>query len=390
METIKLTSNEIVKVLSHMINNNYQLAQDGKVPVSIEIVGDPGLGKTSICKQVADMFNMECIKLNIAQFDDLCDLVGFPYKEFCLKNSNGDRIWVHENLLNSYVGTQFSIDPCTVPRMPYAIPEWIANRIDPVVLVLDDWTRADDRFIQAVMELVATQKYGSWSLPKGSTIILTSNPDDGENLVKTIDDAIRTRFISVEMKWSAECWAEWAEKNGVPDTLINFIVANPDIVNKSVNPRSIMNFFNSVRSIYNDEDRTMLTYLGNASVGPDFVETFKTFLDEKMDIIPSVKDMLVMNFDILSKLLKKCSYSGNEFSPAAASIVSTRIIVYERIKKNNKETVTDDEVSRIADIMALDVFTPDMVSYVANTLVNIDMKFSGLLKNKSIMNEILA
>jgi hypothetical protein len=100
--------------------------------------------------------------------------------------------------------------------------------------------------------------------------------------------------------------------------------------------------------------------------------------------------MLVMNFDILSKLLKKCSYTGNEFSPAAASIVSTRIIVYEWIKKNNSETVTDDEVSRIADIIALDVFTPDMVSYVANTLVNIDMKFSGLMKNKSIMKEILA
>ena len=56
-------------------------------------------------------------------------------------------------------------------------------------MLLDDWNRADIRFIQAVMELIDRQQYISWTLPKDWHIILTANPDTGDYLVNSIDNA---------------------------------------------------------------------------------------------------------------------------------------------------------------------------------------------------------
>ena len=50
-------------------------------------------------------------------------------------------------------------------RMSYCAPEWISDKKEGGILLLDDWNRADMRFIQAVMELVDRQQYISWSLP---------------------------------------------------------------------------------------------------------------------------------------------------------------------------------------------------------------------------------
>lgn len=73
----------------------------------------------------------------------------------------------------------------------------------------------DTRFLNAVMDLINEQKYISWEMPKGSTIILTENPDNGEYLVNSIDNAIRTRFTNVEMIFDVKEWAKYAEETGI-------------------------------------------------------------------------------------------------------------------------------------------------------------------------------
>ena len=49
---------------------------------------------------------------------------------------------------------------------------------------------------QATMELICRGSYISWSLPKYTNIILTSNPDNSEYQVVTLDAAQKTRFIN--------------------------------------------------------------------------------------------------------------------------------------------------------------------------------------------------
>ena len=67
------------------------------------------------------------------------------------------------------------------------------------------------RFIQATMELIDRGEYISWSLPPNCTIILTSNPDNGDYNVNSMDNAQKTRYISFELGFDKDVWARWTE-----------------------------------------------------------------------------------------------------------------------------------------------------------------------------------
>lgn len=47
-------------------------------------------------------------------------------------------------------------------------------------------------FIQSVMELIDKQEFMSWKLPKNTTLILSSNPDDSEYNISSLDPAQKT------------------------------------------------------------------------------------------------------------------------------------------------------------------------------------------------------
>jgi len=112
--------------------------------------------------------------------------------------------------------------------------------------------------MQATMELIDRQEYISWKLPKNWHIILTTNPDNGDYNVTSLDIAQKTRFISVDIKFDAKVWSRWAEIANIDGRCINFLLMNPEVISKDVNPRSITTFFNAISSIPNFEDHLCL------------------------------------------------------------------------------------------------------------------------------------
>ena len=102
-------------------------------------------------------------------------LVGFPQKEVLLtwqtKNGEKKSCWWAESLLNR-VPQNVTITNNT--RMGYAPPAWLPKEENPngCILVLDDYTRGNQLFMQATMELINEGKYVSWSLPKNTSIVL--------------------------------------------------------------------------------------------------------------------------------------------------------------------------------------------------------------------------
>jgi midasin (ATPase involved in ribosome maturation) len=81
-KSVQLNLDEIKDFVKFMVKNNQHIQSQGKVPVAINVEGDAGLGKTSSVKQLAKELNMDVIRLNLAEFEELGDLVGFPVKEF--------------------------------------------------------------------------------------------------------------------------------------------------------------------------------------------------------------------------------------------------------------------------------------------------------------------
>lgn len=81
---VELNIDELKGFLTHIVNNNRFLQESGKPSVAVEIIGESGIGKTSSALQLADELNLNVVKLNLAQIEELGDLVGFPIRQFQL------------------------------------------------------------------------------------------------------------------------------------------------------------------------------------------------------------------------------------------------------------------------------------------------------------------
>ena len=384
MNTVQLNVDELKGFIRHMVKNNQHIQSEGKVPVAINIEGDAGLGKTSAIMQLGKEMNMQVVKLNLSQLEELGDLVGFPVKEFQIENAEGKTKWINEAQIGAAQKAGFKI---TDKRMSHAAPEWIQGVGEGGFLVLDDYTRAEPRFMQATMEVLDRQEYISWKLPKNWHVILTTNPDNGDYNVTSLDVAQKTRFISVEMKYDVNVWAKWAEKASIDGRCINFMLMHPELVTQRVNPRSITTFFNGISSIPKFEDELPLVQMiGEGSVGTDFSSMFTMFINNKLDKMISPEDLLTKDEAYVKGALLASVGEGDDFRADLASVIATRVINYA-LTVAEKGSVPKTMIDRLAKVTTeFDGFTNDLRYYMVKEIVNGNkVKFSSLMTDTAVV-----
>lgn len=419
MAQVNLNIDELKGFVNHIIENNRFLQKESKPPVAIEVVGESGIGKTSTIVELAKENNLDFVKLNLAQIEELGDLVGFPvrqfqmYKEVKVKPSNdglnytaAQRAaaskdvanmttkkvgqWVDELAVSEYLKNGFKMTGKN--RMSYCAPEWISDKKQGGILLLDDWNRADVRFIQAVMELIDRQTYISWSLPKDWHIILTANPDNGDYMVNSIDSAQKTRYITANLKFDVDVWARWAEEANIDTRCINFLLLNPELVTQETNARSITTFFNSISSFDSFEDNlAMIQMIGEGSVGSEFASMFTMFINNRLDKIVTPKELLTDQDE--SKIINKLKSSvgtGDSYRADIASILATRLANYS-IVYSKENSVTADIVTRLEKLCTGDYFTNDLKYLVVRTIYNgARQKFNKLMMKPQIVKMTMA
>jgi MoxR-like ATPase len=482
---VNLNIDELKGFMNHIIGNNRFLQSQGKNSVSVEVIGESGIGKTSSILQLAHEQNLNVVKLNLAQIEELGDLVGFPIRQFQMckeaeatdvkpvakqkvvnkkkqqvekevtvmekkmvedfeikivkkqvfKDGRfsteevevktpitvekevpvtkivmeevevdevveveveneivsdvaqyGECIWADEHAVQEYIkrGYQFTGNK----QMAYCPPQWIADKTGGGILILDDWNRADIRFIQAVMELVDRQEYISWKLPKDWHIVLTANPDDGNYLVNSIDTAQRTRFISVNLKYDVDVWARWAEVANIDSRCINFMLLHPELVTDSVNARAITNFFNSISSLPSFEDSLpLIQMIGEGSVGGEFSSLFTMFINNKLDKMISPKEILLNNNeDYVIGALRSTIGRDNEYRADIASILVTRVINFS-LAYANKNPIGNKEINRLIRLATdEETFTNDIKYHLVKNIINGNkQKFQKMLTNPDVV-----
>jgi len=383
---VSLNIREAKQFLKHIINNNRYLQENSKLPVAVEVVGDSGIGKTSTILQLAKETDLNFVKLNLAQIEELGDLVGFPIRQFEVCKTDNDCLWIDEHAVEEYTKQGYKFTGLN--RMSYCPPEWISGKTSGGILLLDDWNRADVRFIQAVMELIDRQQYISWTLPKDWHIILTSNPDNGDYLVNSIDSAQKTRFISVNLKFDINCWSEWAENTTVDSRCINFLLKHPELVSTNTNSRSITTFFNSISSLNSfDNELGLIQMIGEGSVGSEFTTMFTMFINNKLDKIISPETIMTHESEeYVLNTLKGIIGKGDKYRADLASILSTRIINFSSYyTKNNK--VEKPYIDRLAFLMNEELFAMDLKYKIIKTIYNNNpSSFKSLMLNKTLIN----
>ena len=416
MEQVNLNIDDLKGFVNHVITNNRFLQEQGKPPVAIEVVGESGIGKTSTVVELAKENNLNFVKLNLAQIEELGDLVGFPvrqfqmYKEKTIKKVDdlnyttaqrtaaaGDLAkmtgtvtkkvgqWVDELAVSEYLKNGYKMTGKN--RMSYAAPEWIADKKEGGILLLDDWNRADVRFIQAVMELIDRQTYISWSLPKDWHIILTANPDNGDYMVNSIDSAQKTRYITANLKFDVNVWGRWAEEAGIDTRCINFLLLHPELVTQETNARSITTFFNSISSFESFEDNlSMVQMIGEGSVGDAFASMFTTFINNKLDKLVTPKDLLTHdNESYILGELRGCVGKDDTYRADIASTLATRLGNYA-VVYSKENTVTQKITDRLISLCTKDYFTNDLKYLIVRTIFNGNKsKFSKMMMNPDII-----
>jgi hypothetical protein len=384
MSQVQLNVEELKDFIKHMVGNNQHIQAQGKVPVAINIEGDAGLGKTSAIMQLGKEMNMQVVKLNLSQLEELGDLVGFPVKEFQIQNAEGKTKWINEAQIGAAQKAGFKI---VDKRMSHAAPEWIQGKGEGGFLVLDDYTRADHRFMQATMEILDRQEYVSWKLPKNWHVILTTNPDNGDYNVTSLDVAQKTRFVSVELKYDVNVWAKWAETANIDGRCINFMLMNPELVTQRVNPRSVTTFFNAISSIPKFEDSLpIIQMIGEGSVGVDFSSMFTMFINNKLDRIISPEDIMTKDEQYVMNALTNAVGQDDDFRADISSVISTRIINYSLVHAETKP-VADPMINRLVKLTTdCKAFTDDLRYFMIKEIVNGNkLKFSKLMMNNQVV-----
>jgi nucleoside-triphosphatase THEP1 len=384
MNQTQLNVEELKDFIKHMVTNNQLIQAQGKVPVAINIEGDAGLGKTSAIIQLGEEMNKQVVKLNLSQLEELGDLVGFPIKEFQVRNAEGKTLWITEHEIETANSKGYRV---VDKRMTHAAPEWIQGKGEGGFLILDDYTRADARFMQATMEILDRQEYVSWKLPKDWHVILTTNPDNGDYNVTTLDVAQKTRFISVELKFDVDVWAKWAESAGIDGRCINFMLMHPESVTQRINPRSVTTFFNAISSIPKFEDNLpLIQMIGEGSVGADFAALFVMFINNKLDRIISPLDTLTKDETYVLTALRNAVGEEDDFRADIASVMATRLANFSLVYAKTNP-ITDDITNRLVKLTTdCESFTNDLRYFLVKEIVNGNKsKFAKLMLNPGVV-----
>ena len=404
----EMTISEFTDVFNYLLDNNRQLQEKGMTPIAIGLEGAAGIGKTAVVEEVAHKRGMSFCKLNLSQLEEVGDLTGFPMKEVLLqwqtKDGKTSTRWWPESLLSKVPA---GVTVTSQTRMSYAPPAWLPREQNEngCILLLDDYTRANALFMQATMELINTAQYIGWKLPKNTTVVLTTNPDDGEFSVTSLDTAQKTRFVNFNLKLNINDWASWAEFNNIDSRCINFeLLYGEEIFKKhnniqTINPRAYTTFCKAISGIKDWNDDNSLALILNISKGcflndkDNVVGTlFTTFIAQKLDKLVKPEDMLKQKWETVEPRIHDCIYDGERMKTEIASILAIRLLNYIMFyysQKGVKESVVEDRLLEFID-NPRKLFSDDLLFHIIKTVIGkYPAKTTKLLINSRIRSKVI-
>lgn len=183
-----MKASEVIDTLSHLI--------DSKLPVFIW--GAPGIGKSSIVKEIAKDKDLEFLDLRLSLLDPT-DMKGIPF--FDSENKQG--VWAPPSFLPS-------------------------DKDSRGILFLDEINSAPPAVQASAYQLVLDRRVGEYELPQGWSIVAAGNRESDRGVVYRMPPPLANRFVHLEMDIDVEDWKKWAYRNGISESLIAYISYEPE------------------------------------------------------------------------------------------------------------------------------------------------------------------
>ncbi len=236
---------------------------EAKIPSFIW--GPPGIGKSSIVKQIAERNNYEFIDLRLSLMDPT-DLKGIPFYD----KDEHQALWA---------------PPSFLPREGKGI------------LFLDELNSAPPAVQASAYQLILDRKVGEYTLPDGWAIVAAGNREGDRGVVYRMPSPLANRFVHLDMDVSVEDWRDWAFKSDIDRRVIAYIGYKSDDLfsfdptknEKSfATPRS-WEFVSSVLKSSMDEKLLLETISG--AIGKERAVQFLSFA-KVMHKLPDIGDIL--------------------------------------------------------------------------------------------------
>lgn len=176
-----MRANDLSKTISKMSQE--------KIPTFIW--GAPGVGKSSIVKQIAQDAGIGFIDLRLALMDPT-DLKGIPFYD----EKQHSALWA---------------PPAFLPRDGEGI------------LFLDELNSAAPSVQASAYQLILDRQVGEYELPDGWSIIAAGNRDSDRGVTYKMPSPLANRFVHFELEVSVDDWKIWAYKNEICESIIGYI-----------------------------------------------------------------------------------------------------------------------------------------------------------------------
>lgn len=161
--------------------------------------GPPGVGKSSVVRQVAEQLGIGFIDIRLAQREPI-DLRGLPVP-------NHDRGVVDWLLAGEW------------PRDPHSRG----------ILLFDELTAADRSLQVAAYELILDRRLGDlYRLPPGWLVVGAGNRSQDRAVTQTFSSALANRFCHVNIAPDLDTWIRWAAGGGLHPDVLAFLRFRPE------------------------------------------------------------------------------------------------------------------------------------------------------------------
>lgn len=183
--------------------------------VTTMLWGSPGIGKTSICKQLGKRLKLPTTVFNPSQID-MID-IKFPY----LEKREGEQV------------SRFALSDI-IPR-------------ERCLVVVDEINTALPATQPMWFSLTLERRIGTHILPEGSVVVCTGNREFDRSAAQPMALAQKDRMCHINVRPSGNAFHDWGLHNGIREEILAFVKtfedalesANPDDPCGGCTPRSL-------------------------------------------------------------------------------------------------------------------------------------------------------
>lgn len=272
----------------------------GEVPL---IVGESGIGKTALAKEIARENHWSLIVINGNLLKE-GEIGGLPTLE------SYARVKDNEDLVEK---------KATVYAVHHKLRE-IDEEISQgttVLLFIDEVNRCEHTVQQELMNLILNREINGYKLPEGVKLLAAMNPSskygsEFDYQVVDMDAAQENRFVWLYMEPDYNQWIAWAIETGIEQKVIEFISTFPEYLHKineddlRATPRSYERISSSYKMYKEKKDsipRSVFLNVIKGNVGRLIAEEFVNFVESDYRPLLSYED--VFSGDLLHETISE-------------------------------------------------------------------------------------